>query len=78
MHSNKRWPVFILSIALILGILQPYPIVSAESEQTYENYDEDDKDASGETNTEAFDTSSYNFPSCRLTRNKGVYRSDFS
>ena len=45
MHSNKRWPVFILSIALILGILQPYPIVSAESEQTYENYDENDKDA---------------------------------
>ena len=46
MQSNKRWPVFILSIALILGILQPYPIVSAESEQTYENYDENDKDAS--------------------------------
>lgn len=58
MHSNKRWPVFILSIALILGILQPYPIVSAESEQTYENYDENDKDASGEINTEAFDASS--------------------
>lgn len=58
MHSNKRWPVFILSIALILGILQPYPIVSAESEQTYENYDENDKDASGEINTDAFDASS--------------------
>ena len=77
MHSNKRWPVFILSIALILGILQPYPIVSAESEQTYENYDENDKDASGEINTEAFDASSCVQSvkvSYRVRRTLGQYR----